>query len=270
MAQDYYELLGVSKTATDQEIKKAYRKLALQFHPDKNKGDQAAEKKFKEINQAYEVLSDKQKRAQYDQFGAAGAQGFGSGGFGGQWFGGQGFDPNNVDFSQFGDMGGFADIFETFFGQQTGRSRRNKRGPSQGEHIEFEMTITFDESVFGTEKELLVEKTAPCDRCKSTGAEPGSKTITCPHCKGTGRDRAVKQTIPGQMATSWLFRMLRGRPGQEKKCTLCQGSTRIRKNEKVRVKIRRALITDPASASAARAKRAFTAVRPVVCTSICA
>lgn len=241
MAQDYYELLGVSKTATDQEIKKAYRKLALQFHPDKNKGDQAAEKKFKEINQAYEVLSDKQKRAQYDQFGAAGAQGFGSGGFGGfggQGFGGQGFDPNNVDFSQFGDMGGFADIFETFFGQQTGRSRRNKRGPSQGEHIEFEMTITFDESVFGTEKELLVEKTAPCDRCKSTGAEPGSKTITCPHCKGTGEIRAVKQTLFGQMATSQICSECYGEGQvQEKKCTLCQGSTRIRKNEKVRVKI---------------------------------
>lgn len=234
MARDLYEILGVSKSASDQEIKKAYRKLALQFHPDKNKGNKEAEAKFKEINQAYEVLSDKQKRSQYDQFGAAGAQGFGGGGFGGA----QGFNAQNFDFSQFNDMGGFADIFETFFGQQTGRSRRKKRGPSEGEHIEFELNISFDEAVFGTEKELLVAKTANCDRCKGTGAEPGTKSITCPTCKGSGEIRTVRSTLFGQMATSQICSECYGEGHvHEKKCTLCQGSTRIRKNEKVRVKI---------------------------------
>ena len=246
MAQDFYQTLGIAKTASDQEIKKAYRKLALQYHPDKNKGDKTAEAKFKEINQAYEVLSDNQKRSQYDQFGAAGAQGFGAGGFGGSGFGGggaQGFDPNNFDFSQFnssagGDMGGFADIFETFFGQQGGRSRRKKRGPSEGEHIEFELNITFEEAVFGVEKELLLAKTAGCDRCKGSGAEPGSKSITCPLCKGSGEIRSVRNTLFGQMATSQICSECYGEGHvQEKKCALCQGTTRIRKNEKVKVKI---------------------------------
>lgn len=242
MPKDLYEILGVSKTATDQEIKKAYRKLALQYHPDKNKGNKEAETKFKEINQAYEVLSDKQKRTQYDQFGSTGPQGFG--GFGGQggyggYGGAQGFNAQNFDFSQFGDMGGFADIFETFFGQQTGGGgRRKKRGPTPGDHIEFQMTITFDEAVFGTEKELLLEKTANCDRCKGTGAEPGSKSITCPLCKGTGEIRTMRQTLFGQMATSQICSECYGEGHvHEKKCTLCHGTTRIRKNEKVRVKI---------------------------------
>jgi len=235
MAKDLYEVLGVAKSATDQEIKKAYRKLALEYHPDKNKGNKEAETKFKEINQAYEVLSDQQKRSQYDQFGSSGAQGFGGGGYGG---GSAGFDANNFDFSQFNDMGGFADIFETFFGQQTGRSRGKKRGPSQGEHIEFELNITFDEAVFGTEKELLVAKTVTCEQCKGTGAEPGSKTITCPTCKGSGEIRSIRQTMFGQMATSQVCSQCYGEGSiVEKKCTLCQGATRIRKNEKVRVRI---------------------------------
>ncbi len=230
MAKDLYEILGVAKGASDQEIKKAYRKLALQYHPDKNKGNKDAETRFKEINQAYEVLSDKQKRAQYDQFGAAGAQGFGGGG--------QGFNGQNFDFSQFQDMGGFADIFETFFGQQSGRSQRRKRGPTPGEHIEFELNISFEEAVFGTEKELLVEKTITCDRCKGTGAEPGSKSISCPLCRGTGEIRTIRQTLFGQMATSQICPDCYGEGHvHEKKCTLCHGSTRIRKNEKVRVKI---------------------------------
>jgi molecular chaperone DnaJ len=140
-------------------------------------------------------------------------------------FGGQGFsDP--------------FDIFETFFGQQGGRGKRKKRGPAPGEHIEFELHITFEESVFGTEKELLVEKTISCDRCKGAGAEPGSKTITCPLCKGTGEIRAVRQTLFGQMATSQICSECYGEGSvHEKKCTLCHGTTRIRKNEKVKVKI---------------------------------
>ncbi len=238
MPKDYYNILGINKTATEQEIKKAYRRLALQYHPDKHKGDKDAEQKFKDINQAYEVLSDKQKRGAYDQFGEAGAQGFGqTGGYssttGG--FGGQGYD-----FSSFGDMGGFADIFETFFGQQaaTGGRGRKKRGPRAGEDLEFELNITFEEAVFGAEKDLLVTKTVACDRCRGTGAEPGSKTIICPTCRGTGEIRAVRQTLFGQMATSQVCSECYGEGKiQEKKCSQCEGHTRVRSNQKVRVKI---------------------------------
>ncbi len=235
MAKDYYQILGVQKSATDQEVKKAYRKLALENHPDKHKGDQEAEKKFKEINEAYEILSDKQKRGQYDQFGSVGGSGFGGGGGG---YGQDGFDFSGFGGGGFQDASGFADIFETFFGQQTGRGRKKKRGPQQGEDLEFQLNITFDEAVFGVEKELLVSKTAGCDRCKGTGAEPGSKTITCPTCHGTGEIRSVRQTMFGQMATSQVCSACYGEGNvHEKKCTLCQGSTRIKKNEKIRVKI---------------------------------
>ncbi len=241
MAKDYYNLLGVQKGASDQDIKKAYRKLALKFHPDRNKGDKEAEQKFKEINEAYEVLSDKQKRSNYDQFGSAEGfgQGFGGGGAGfggGQGFG-QGFNGAGFDFSQF-EGGGFADIFETFFGSQGGRSRGKKRGPRQGEDIEFQLQITFDEAVFGTEKELLVTKTFSCDNCHGSGAEPGSKTIICPTCRGSGEIRSVRQTLFGQMATTQVCNECYGEGSiQEKKCTVCHGTTRVRKSEKLRVKI---------------------------------
>jgi molecular chaperone DnaJ len=228
MAKDYYEILGVPKDAGVDQIKKAYRKLALEYHPDKHKGDKAAETKFKEINQAYEVLSDKQKRSTYDQFGSAGET---AGGFGG------GFSGGGFDFSSFAEGGGFADIFETFFGQQA-RPRQRRRGPRRGEDIEFQLNITFEEAVFGTEKELLVTKTESCDRCRGTGAEPGSKTIMCPTCRGSGEIRSIRQTLLGQVATSQVCPNCMGEGNiQEKKCTKCQGSTRIEKDEKVRVRI---------------------------------
>ncbi|PIW10787.1 MAG: molecular chaperone DnaJ, partial [Caldiserica bacterium CG17_big_fil_post_rev_8_21_14_2_50_35_7] len=135
-------------------------------HPDKHKGDKGAESKFKEANEAYEVLSDKQKRSQYDTFGSAGGQG---GGFGGA----QGFDASGFDFSQFSG-GGFSDIFETFFGGGGGKKRRS--GPAQGNDIEFQLTISFEDAAFGTEKELMVTKSVQCDHCRATGAEPGSKS----------------------------------------------------------------------------------------------
>lgn len=239
MPKDYYKILEVAKTSTEQEIKKAYRKLALQYHPDKHKGDKDAEQKFKDINQAYEVLSDRQKRTAYDQFGETGSAGFGGGGFSGTTgdFTGQGYD-----FSSFGGgMGGFADIFETFFGQQAGstnRGKRGRRGPRPGEDIEFELNITFEEAVFGAEKDLLVTKTIACDRCRGAGAEPGSKTILCPLCRGTGEIRAVRQTLFGQMATSQICSQCYGEgKTSEKKCSQCDGGTRLRSNQKVRIKI---------------------------------
>lgn len=235
MAKDFYEILGVSKTATDQEIKKAYRKLALQYHPDKHKGDKTAEGKFKEINEAYEILSDKQKRSNYDQFGSAGPQ---FSGFGGQGFGGaQGFGNQGFDFSSFSGAGGFADIFETFFGGSPGATRK-KRGPQQGEDIEFQMTMSFEEAAFGIEKDLMITKTMACDNCHGTGAEPGSKVITCPTCKGTGEIRSVRQTLFGQMATSRACSQCYGEGRiHEKQCIVCHGATRVRKNEKIRIKI---------------------------------
>lgn len=238
MAKDYYNILGIQKGATDQEIKKSYRQMALKYHPDRNKDNKEAESKFKEINEAYEVLSDKQKRSNYDQFGSADA--FGGGAQGGAGFG-QGFNGSGFDFSQFSEGGGFADIFETFFGSQGGGhggSRGKKRGPRQGEDIEFQLQITFEEAAFGTEKELLITKTFSCDHCRGTGAEPGSKTIICPTCRGSGEVRSVRQTLFGQMATTQVCSECYGEGStQEKKCTVCHGTTRVRKSEKMRVKI---------------------------------
>ncbi|MBI4231607.1 molecular chaperone DnaJ [Candidatus Peregrinibacteria bacterium] len=234
MAQDFYEILGVKKEASDADIKTAYRKLALKWHPDKHKGDQQAEKKFKEINQAYEVLSDKKKRQQYDTFGAAGGQG----GFPG---GGQGF--GGFDFSGFNDGGSsFADIFETFFGGAGGtggqRSGGRKSGAMRGNDIEANVKITFEEAVFGVEKELEISKADICDHCEGKGAEPGSAIITCRTCNGSGEIRTVRNTILGQMATSHTCQECHGEGRvPEKRCTKCHGTTRARKTERVKVKI---------------------------------
>jgi molecular chaperone DnaJ len=245
MSKDYYQILGISKNASDQEIKKAYRKMALQHHPDKNKGDKTSEQKFKDANEAYEVLSDKQKRSNYDQFGTAdaGFGGFGGGqGFGGaggaQGFGGgQGFGAQGFDFGNFAGSGGFADIFETFFGG-TQTSTRKKRGPRPGNDIEFPLNLTFEEAVFGTEKELLITKAAACERCHGTGAEPGSKSVTCSTCRGTGEIKSVRQTLFGQMATSRPCTECYGEGRVfEKQCASCHGTTRVRESEKIRVKI---------------------------------
>jgi len=237
MAKDLYEVLGVSKTATDAEIKSAYRKLAMQWHPDKHKGDKDVEQKFKEINVAYEVLSDKKKRQQYDSFGSTsgpgGYNGGGQGGFGG--FNGMGFD-----FSDFSDgASNFADIFETFFGG-SGRSssRKKKGGAVRGNDIEASIKITFEEAVFGCEKELEITKPEVCSHCKGSGAEPGSNVVSCKTCSGTGEVRSIRNTILGQVATSRTCDSCNGEGKiPEKKCTQCHGSTRVRDKERVKVKI---------------------------------
>lgn len=235
MAKDLYEVLGISKSATNDEIKAAYRKLALKYHPDKHKGDKDAETKFKEINQAYEVLSDKQKRQQYDAFGSAGPSGYPGGGFNGGGF--QGFDFS--DFS--GGGGGFADIFETFFGGGgggNGRSRARKAGPVRGNDIESAIKISFEEAVFGTEKELEIGKADVCKNCKGEGSEPGSRIITCKTCGGSGEIRSVRSTILGQMTTSRTCDECNGEGKvPEQKCRVCHGTTRVRVKERVKVKI---------------------------------
>jgi molecular chaperone DnaJ len=171
LAKDYYETLGVNKNATETELKKAYRKLAMQYHPDRNQGNKEAEEKFREINEAYSVLSDGTKRAQYDQYGRV-------------------FDDKNNGFGGGGGFGGdtifeefFGDVFGDFFG--TAGSTRRKRRPQKGTNIQMGIEITFEEAAFGCEKELNVPKTENCARCDGTGAEPGA-VETCPTCHGSG------------------------------------------------------------------------------------
>ncbi len=179
--RDYYEVLEVSRTVTKEELKKQYRRLARQYHPDVNP-DPAASERFKEISEAYEVLSDDDKRAAYDRFGHAGV---GNGGFGGYE---QGF-------------GGFADIFEEFLGSfggaGAGRSRR-RRGPRRGSDLRYDLTITFEEAIFGVEREIEYRRPEMCTVCNGSGAEPGSKPITCTTCNGSGEVRRVQQSILGQ------------------------------------------------------------------------
>jgi molecular chaperone DnaJ len=231
---DLYSALGVKKDATDADIKGAYRKKAQEFHPDKNPGDKAAEQKFKDVQEAYEVLSDKQKRSQYDQFGSAGPGGAGFGGGGGFGTGGaQGFDP-----SQFG---GFADIFESFFGGNGGgRGQRGpkKPGPTRGADIEAEVQIQFEEAVFGAVKHLEITKPEVCDHCKGAGNEPGTGVKKCDECGGSGQVRKTRQTILGQVSSVHLCPQCRG-AGEipDKKCTKCDGQTRVREKQEVSVKI---------------------------------
>lgn len=247
MAKDLYEILGVAKSATDKDLKAAYRKLALKYHPDKNKGNKEAEKKFGEINAAYAILSDPKKRQQYDQFGAipgmgggghGGAGGFGGfGGFGGQGrYGGGGQGGFPFDVEDFG--GGFADIFESFFGGSGGRKRKKSDGAARGNDIEASINLTFEEAVFGVTKELEITKPDKCDHCGGKGAEPGSPIINCKGCGGAGEIRNVKNTILGQMMTSQTCSECNG-VGKipERKCTKCHGTTRIRFTERVKVRI---------------------------------
>ena len=185
--RDYYEVLGVSKDADDAAIKKAYRALAKKYHPDMNPGDAEAEKKFKEASEAYAVLSDAEKRRQYDQFGHAAFEG-GAGGAGG--FGG--FDFNGADF---GDI--FGDIFGDLFGGGGRRGGRANNGPMKGANIRKSIRITFEEAVFGCKKELEVILKDPCTTCGGTGAKPGTSPETCPKCGGKGQVVYTSQSFFG-------------------------------------------------------------------------
>lgn len=233
--RDYYEVLGISKSASADEIKKAYRKLALQHHPDKTGGDDS---KFKELGEAYEVLSDSRKKAQYDQYGSAdgpfgGAQGGGAGyGQAGGSAGFEGFDFNNFDF---GGGGGFGDIFEMFMGGQGGNT---SRGDNRGRDLETTITLDFKEAVFGSEKSLELTLEDTCPRCKGTMAEPGSKLTTCNTCNGKGQTERVQQTILGSFRQAVTCAACGGR-GQipEHTCAECGGRGVKRRTKTVKVKI---------------------------------
>lgn len=223
--QDYYELLGIQKNSSEQDIKAAYRKAALKYHPDKNPGNKEAEEKFKDINEAYEVLSDKQKRQMYDQFGHAGvnSQGFGGGQQGGSGF--EGFDFN------FGGGGDFSDIFSDLFGG--GRSAK-KRGPKKGEDLEYHLRVNLSEVAFGGEKDIKIEHTEKCSPCNGSGAKQGSKVEKCSQCGGSGQVRfqrgffAQVQTCNNCSGTGEIIK---------DPCTNCHGRGIIRKTKTLNIKI---------------------------------
>lgn len=216
--QDFYEVLGVSKQADDAEIKKAFRKLAMQYHPDRNSGDAKAEQKFKEINEAYDILKDKEKKAAYDQFGHAafdGSAGQGQGGFGG-----------------FGS-GGFADIFEEMFGDFGGR-RRGNNSPNRGADLRYNLEISLEEAFKGKETRIRVPTAVSCDSCQGSGAAPGSKPTSCPTCKGHGKVRAsqgfftVERTCPSCQGNGQTI---------ADPCNSCNGIGAVRKEKTLSVNV---------------------------------
>lgn len=239
--RDYYEVLGVNKNATDDELKKAYRKLAKKYHPDANPNNkEEAEAKFKEVNEAYENLSDPQKRKMYDQFGHAGPQGFG--GAGGP-FGGQGgyYSYNGSGFDGFGDFGDLGDIFSSIFGGGFGGGRSSsakKQGPRKGADLNVRLDISFEQAFSGVEKEIVVTRDEECNLCHGTGAKPGSSPIKCPTCHGTGQVTQVQNTILGQMQTTRTCNTCHG-TGEviNEPCEHCHGKGTIRKQPKIKVKI---------------------------------
>lgn len=216
--RDYYEVLGVGRDASEAELKKAYRKLAREYHPDMNPDNKEAEAKFKEAAEAYEVLSDPQKRAGYDQFGHAGANGQGG-------FGGGGFE---------GEFGGFGDIFDMFFGG--GGARR--RGPAKGADLKFNLDISFEEAAFGLEKDIEVPRQEKCETCKGSGAAQGSSPKTCQHCGGSGQVQYTQNTPFGRFVQSRTCEICRGE-GKiiENPCPKCRGRGTVRVTRKIHIKI---------------------------------
>jgi molecular chaperone DnaJ len=223
--RDYYEVLGVEHNVSEQEIKRAYRKLAVKFHPDKNPDDPHAEEKFKELGEAYDVLIDSDKRAAYDRFGhaafAPGGAGFGGGGF---------HDPFDIFREVFGSGGIGGGIFETFFGGAGARAQDRQRGSD----LRYDMEIRLEEAAFGVEKEIEIAKLETCDKCQGSGAEPGSRSITCPVCSGRGQVISsrgffqVSQTCPRCRGAGQII---------EKPCRQCHGEGRVEKLSRIKLKI---------------------------------
>lgn len=227
--RDYYEVLGVEKGATAEEIKKAYRKSAMKYHPDRNPGDKEAEEKFKEIGEAYEVLSDDQKRSRYDQFGFAGVDpnygaGAGAGGYGGGGFSG------------FGDFGDLGDLFGSFFGG--GRSSgRAANAPRAGESIGVRLDLTFVEAAFGCEKEVTVKRTESCAACNGTGSADGN-VETCNQCRGSGQVRTTQSFLGMSMQSTAVCPSCSGRGKIVRTpCNVCKGKTKVQRNQKVKINV---------------------------------
>ena len=227
--RDYYEVLGVEKNASDAEIKKAYRKLAMKYHPDQNPGDKSAEEKFKEVNEAYEVLSDAEKKARYDQYGFAGVD--------------PNFNPNAGNpFGGFGGGGGFGfgdlgDIFGDFFGGGASSSAR-RNGPSKGQNVVAEIEISFEDAAFGCEREITFGRIEPCATCHGTGCKDGAQPETCAYCHGTGTVR-TQQNFMGMTMQSNQPCPKCGGQGKIIKdaCSTCRGKGKVRRNKTIRVNV---------------------------------
>jgi len=221
--RDYYEVLDVERSSTEEEIKRSYRKLAVKFHPDKNPGDHEAEERFKELGEAYDVLMDPQKRAAYDRYGHAAFQqgGMGDGGF---------HDPFDLFREVFGAGGGTGGIFDHFFGGGGGDSSGRQRGSD----LRYDMQITLEEAAFGAEKEIEIRKLDACESCDGSGTQKGSKAVTCPTCRGRGQVVAsrgffqVAQTCPQCHGTGRII---------ERPCKSCQGEGRVEKTSRVKIKV---------------------------------
>lgn len=226
--RDYYEVLGVSKSADATEIKKAYRKLALKYHPDKNPGDKEAEEKFKEAAEAYDVLSNEEKRRRYDQFGHAGVGGAGQGGFGG------GMSMDDI-FSQFGDIFGSFGGFSGFGGFGGGRSARRV---NRGTNLRVKVKMNLQEIATGIEKKIKVKKYVACQHCNGTGAKDGKSYSTCSTCKGSGQVTRVQNTILGAMQTTSTCPTCEGE-GKiiNEKCTFCNGEGVLMSEEVISINI---------------------------------
>lgn len=217
--RDYYEVLGVDRGVDEQELKRAYRKLAKKYHPDLNPNDDESEKKFKEVSEAYEVLSDKEKREQYDRFGH---EGMNQGGYGGYS----------------GGFGDFGDIFGDIFGDMFGGRRQKKRGPVKGEDIQVGVRISFREAAFGVKKEISIKRDEPCDACDGTGAKPGTNKKTCPTCHGTGEVQQIHRTPLGQMVRVGVCPTCNG-SGEiiDDPCNKCHGTGKTKKAKTFSVNI---------------------------------
>ena len=224
--RDYYEVLGVDKNASADEIKKAYRKSAMKYHPDRNPGDKEAEEKFKELGEAYEVLSDPDKKARYDQFGFAGVDpnyGGGAGGYGG-------------GFGGFGDFGDLGDIFGSFFGGG-GRRQSTQNMPRRGENVGARLDLTFEEAAFGAEKEVAAQRIENCSACNGSGSADG-KVETCSQCRGTGQVRTVQTIMGMQMQSTTTCPQCSGRGKIVKNpCNTCRGKGKVRRTQKIKVKV---------------------------------
>jgi molecular chaperone DnaJ len=227
MPRDFYEVLGVPRNASPDDVKKAFRKLAKQYHPDQNR-EAGAEDRFKEINDAYAVLSDPEKRARYDRYGMAGVDPQAGGGFSGAGFGG---------FSDLGEM--FEEIFGAFTGSQTRREgAANRRQPRPGRDLRYDMTLTFEEAIFGVTKEIELSRYETCNVCKGSGAEPGTAPRRCPECAGSGEIRQVRQTFLGSMVSVSACPRCGG-AGEvvETPCHECRGQGKVRRNRKISVTV---------------------------------
>ena len=212
MKRDNYEVLGIERNASEQEVKKAYRTLARQYHPDVNPGNKEAEEKFKEVTDAYEVLSDPEKRARYDQFGHE--------------------DPSQ---GGFGDAGGFGDIFDMFFGGGGGQRRG---GPQRGSDLRYALTLSFEEAVFGVEKEIQIPRDETCTDCQGSGAAPGTHPTTCSQCHGSGQVKAVQRTPFGQIQTARTCPTCQGE-GRivSSPCSTCHGQGKVRKVKTIKINV---------------------------------